>query len=582
MAEILEDKTPGLLNLRVEQAKLLKQGVIKSCLIVQTVILYISAILLMAGQTLNVLVWFVPTTFMILVVYLYATFKAQNGITIGNVASYLKGHIFISCITGLVWGGCAAYILDGTSYFSLFVVCTIVTSITVGGMSPNSAYRPGYVGLATCCLVPFALYWLWTVQGPVRLVGIGLLFYYGLGMFVSAQAEINMRDVISARETNVLTEKLKAQNAAIKFAHDEKTRFLAATSHDLSQPLHAQGYFIQSLRKTLKDKAQMELLDKVEASWRNQSQLLQGIVDITRMDSGAIIAKPKNIDLNKEVSRILPEFDEAIKAKSINLTSDIESIGLYTDPVLLGRILRNLIANAIKFTPENGRIDVQSISAQEQVKIVISDTGIGIAKSEHERVFEEYIRLNPHIYGDDKGLGLGLSIVRKLTNFLNIQLELDSDTGRGTSITLTVPIDNKASEPIDITQPINARLVTSPLIVLVDDEQHIREGMTALLTDWGCQVICASSGNQIINLISETLATPSLLIIDKRLANEESGIDLINRLREEVNETVPAILMTGDLTGFGDLKAEADIQLMTKPVDPNEIRRFIDNIGKAK
>ena len=564
--------------IRVDQARMLKQRVIGSCIFVQAIVIYIAAMLWFGGSKIDTLIWIFPTTFMVLATYAYARLKSPAGINRENVGSYLKGHVIICSITGMLWGGFAIYHLDWAAQYSLFVSCTIVATITIGGMLPGATYRPGFIGLSTFMIVPFGLYVLATGHGPLRVVGFGLLILYAFGLMTSARAQQNTHIGISAKRERELSAKIAAQSKIIQRANDEKTRFLAATSHDLSQPLHAQGFFIQALRNILSTQAQNELLDKVEASWRSQESLLQGLVDITRLDSGVIIPKLTYVDIKAELTIMAGEFSELTKAKSIQFTNHFETATIYTDTALLARILRNILSNAVKFTPKNGHINFTSRLNGDRVEITIKDSGSGVALADQRRIFDEYVQLeNTHLV-QKKGLGLGLSIVQRLVALLNIDMEFQSTLDQGTKYVFTIPLHNQQAISPSNPRPLETNFHTSPLIILVDDEQTIRESMSTLMTSWGCQIICAASGKEAIDLLSKTAEIPVLLIVDKRLANGENGNDVIDKLREEVNETTPAILITGDLKGFGDAQPSADVQLMLKPVNPDQIKQVIADI----
>ncbi|HAQ36090.1 MAG TPA: hypothetical protein DCQ53_12120, partial [Alphaproteobacteria bacterium] len=175
------------------------------------------------------------------VVYLYPRLAIPDGVTPDNHRRYLRGHTVISGVTGLVWTGFAIAYLDPTSLLSLFITVNMVSSISLGGMLPSAEYRPTFLALATGMFLPFSLYWLITVDGPARLIGLGLLMLYGFGLLVSARAELQTLESLAARRTRELTNRLRAQNRVIEKASAEKSRFLAATSHDMSQPLQAQG-----------------------------------------------------------------------------------------------------------------------------------------------------------------------------------------------------------------------------------------------------------------------------------------------------------------------------------------------------
>lgn len=581
MLEDIQEDAVELIDIRVIQARLLNERAVHSCILVSFIITYIAAALWISDSFSRALLWLGPTLLMIAVTYGYARLNAPQDITRDTVKKYLRGHIIVTCITGLVWSGFAIFHSDWSSYASLFIAGTLVCSITIGGMMPSSAYRPAYVALAIFTLLPLAIYWIIFAPTPVRLIGMGLILYFFAGMYASAQAELDTRDGIIARTTKSLNDKLKAQNALIRKASEDKTRFLAATSHDLSQPLHAQGYFIKALRESLSAEAQHKLLDKIETSWRAQGKLLEGLVDVSRLDSHAVKPKPRILSLKSEMEVLTSEFRTLAREKSIRLSTEFEDATVYTDPVLLARIVRNLLSNAIKFTPEKGHVDVLINRNVDTASIIIVDDGIGIPVSDHDAVFDEYVQIGNDNRDRSQGLGLGLSIVRRLTALLDMKIDLTSEPHQGTRFSLTMPLhDQSASAPLLQSKSVakSAMFMGSPLIILVDDEQDIRDGMSILLTSWGCQIISAATGTEAISLLSNMATNPALLIIDKRLAHGESGIDVIERIREEVNEATPAILITGDISGFETIADRDDIQIMNKPVDPDEIKRVIKAI----
>jgi signal transduction histidine kinase/ActR/RegA family two-component response regulator len=568
-------------DIRIEQARQLKDRIVQSCMFVEMVILYIFIMLFLGGYQTDAYVWFFSASLMVAATFIYSKLMARSGITKENVNRYLIGHVVLSSLTGAIWGVLAMYFVDWDSAFSLFVASTIVCMVVLGGMMPGAAYRPGFIGLATFMLIPFAIYVVLFAQGSFRLAGFGILILYVFGMVSNLQAQRNSHDGMYARQLSDLNSKIRQQNEVIRKVNEEKTRFLAATSHDFSQPLHAQGYFIQSLGAMLKDEAQMALLEKIETSWRHQKRLLQGLVEINRLDSGTIIPKKRSIDLKSRMQDLVDEFEESAANKSIEFKTDISAVNVNTDPLLLSRIVQNLISNAIRYTPEGGLVSlVVSViisDDQEFAEIKVSDNGAGIPKDQHNRIFEEYVQIHETSPDQEIGMGLGLSIVKRLSELLDLDLSLESARDKGTRFTLTIPTDKNTipEETKTIKSQGNEASKAAPLIILVDDEKAIRQSMSVLLSDWGYQLITAEGPSEAIELLSGTDVTPALLIIDKRLANGQSGIDLIRDLREEVNQETPAILMSGDLkTKLEDI-GEPINHFLSKPIEPDHIRRVI-------
>tara|TARA_R110000868_G_scaffold102358_1_gene281877 strand:+ start:17055 stop:18917 length:1863 start_codon:yes stop_codon:yes gene_type:complete len=557
-------------EVRLGQAQLLHARTGMSCLIVSGVTLYLAALVSLTGDVRFAAIWLAGTGTMIGVVYGYASWMAPAGITAGNYRRYLTGHTLISGVTGLVWGGLAIAFLNSTSLLNLFISINMVFAITVGGMTPSAEYRPTYVSLASATLLPFSSWWLLTVDGPLRLIGLGLLIYYAFGLLVSARAEVQTRATLAADRNRLLTQQLQEQNRLIERASASKSRFLAATSHDMSQPLQAQGFFIGALRRTLDRPEQIELLDKVEACWRSQQQLLQALVETARLDSGAIIARMQSLLLDEVLQGLRAEFADMAYAKSIELTVARTDHAVRSDPLLVTRILRNLLANALKFTPPGGQVDVRCSELNGSVLIEVTDNGPGVPAEERERIFEEYTQLQPGQSGAAHGLGLGLTIVRQLAGRLNVELHFESAPGEGTRAGIVLPLAGSPPGP-EAVNPRPNEISGSPLIVLVEDQVAVRESLTILLTDWGCRVIAAASGREAKDLLSWADAEPGLLIVDKRLADGEDGLETIQSLRSEVLADIPAVLLTGEIYRFDALSGMEGVTVLPKPADAAQL-----------
>lgn len=564
----------GIELMRLEQAKRLNTTVVESCLIVEGLVFYVAILFLFNDQFALSAAWLVCTSLMVFATFSYARLKAPNGVDETNYKSYLSGHIWVSTVTGIVWSAFAVVQLDADSLLSLFLAFTIATSITLGGMFPNSAYRATYIGLLSACVVPVAIWWVIVVPGPLKFFAAGLLVYFAFGLISSARTEINMRDLLLARQAESLNEKLKSENAIIEKTNAEKTRFMVATVHDFSQPLHAQGYFIHALRNVLTESKQFELLERIESSWRSQGELLQGIGDIVRFDGGLTKPNLMPVNLEKALENIASEFRSEAQNKNIDFQFDLTPIVLKTDPALLARIIRNLLSNAFKFTPNGGRIRLTNYELKGRVIIEVKDSGVGIPERDQQRIFEEYVQLGNETHDRHLGLGLGLSIVRRLVSSLHIDMTLDSTPGKGTTFTLSLPGYPKFA-PMPEADVLADDSENAFLVVVVDDEQDIQDAMRALLESSGCEVITAAGGDEAVESLSETNRTPDLLVVDNRLSETELGLDLIVRMRDEVNHSVPALLMTGDVDSLADVDLGPEVTMMAKPVSPERLAAVI-------
>ena len=561
-----------LAQVRLSQAQLLRQRTNQSCLIIQVVILYLTTLIALSGAQQFAVLWVLVTSSLVGLVFLYPRWMVPDGVTPQRLNRYLTGHVIISGLTGLAWSTLAILFLDTGSVLNLFITINMVFSISVGGMMPSSEYRPSFVSLSTATLVPFSAYWLIEVEGGLRLIGLGLLIYYGFGLLVSARAEVQTVESLAAQRNRRLSEQLREQADKLARVSAEKTRFLAAASHDMSQPLQAQGFLIGALRSQISQPEQRDLLDRIEACWRSQQSLLQGLVETARIDSGGIVVKPSVFDIGETLSHLAAEVSKSAADKQIQLSVDAEPVAVRSDPLLTGRILRNFLSNALKFTPKGGRI---SLSARPEgdktIRVEISDTGPGIPPEAQERIFEEYVQLDRDS-SDARGLGLGLSIVRQLADRLGLEIVFNSVPGEGTSAGIILPTAEAGDLPVSVEQGFEA-FPDPPFVVLVDDDKAVRESLSILLTGWSCRVIAAESGSEALEALSWAPDTPDILLVDKRLKQGEDGLSVIDALRAEVAETVPAILMSGDIERFKGLPETDALTLLAKPADPFQLRR---------
>ena len=566
--------------LRMEQAKALKERVVGSCLIVEFIIAYTAVIMAVVSSPGIAAGWFAAGTAMVIVTWLYGRYAAAEGINRRNYSSFLRGHRIVSGLTGLVWGGYAIFQLDYAAEFTIFLGCLTVCSITLGGIFPSSAYRATYIALATTAITPLGFYIAVTAPGALRLVGAGLLVYYLFAMFISARVEIETRQTLAARNASMLNERIVAQNQLYLEASEEKSRFLAATSHDLSQPLQSQGFFMTALRDELDRPEQHELLDRIEESWRAQKNLLLSIVDFSRIDSGAIVPRIVPVDLSAQCRKLADEFSSSEHGAAIEL-SIADDVEVHTDPLLLSRIVRNLLSNARKFTPEEGRITLALTECDGGALVSVQDTGPGMSPEQQQQVFGEYVRLQEG-KGTPGGLGLGLSIVERLCALLDIEITLQSEPGVGSTFTLSVPREHHEKDSMAAPRTVVNVFEGAPLVVLVDDDSAVVKGMATVLTGWGCKLLTAHNSVEALELVGLTDDNPGVLLIDKRLGPDDDGVNLIATIREECNELVPAILMSGNLgklSGYDEAKA---MVYLNKPVAPDDLRIALEDLLRSR
>jgi two-component system, sensor histidine kinase len=358
-------------------------------------------------------------------------------------------------------------------------------------------------------------------------------------------------------------------------ANRAKSAFLAAASHDLRQPLQSLTLLAGVLSRAVPpgSKAGVAVAEQAQAL-HSMAALLNSLLDISKLEAGAVKPDIADCSVRAIFDRLRAEFAGLAAAKGLELIVEDGDDVVRTDPTLLEQIIQNLIANAIRYTSE-GWVRLRCLSAAGAVRIEVLDTGIGIPANELEPIFEEFYQPARPSGQRKEGLGLGLSIVRRLTSLLGHELEVKSTVGSGSCFTVGVP---RGNAPQPLAQPVPARATNAGpnghLVLVVDDEPAVADATAMLLGVMGFDVIVAADSEQANRRLLERARTPNLLICDFHLDRGETGIDAIRAIRETAQQSVPAILVSGD-TSSAMPKAlqriDGGCHLLSKPVDADEL-----------
>lgn len=386
--------------------------------------------------------------------------------------------------------------------------------------------------------------------------------------------------VYMSRRASSLSEKSQQTQSRLMLALDElssgdierkaQNRFMAAASHDLRQPLHALGLYLGALGSHVKSQQGKRILNNINHSAEALSQLLNSMLDLSKLDAGVVDVNLNEVDLDRLFNRLSQDFLPVASHKGLELHVIYSGLLVHSDQVLLERILRNLISNALNYT-HRGSVTLRAkTDAQGLVEIDVLDTGLGIEAKDHVLIFDEYYQLHNPERDRSKGLGLGLSIVRRLTKLLDIELFIDSQLHKGTCFTLKV-----AAGQAELAQGsplhLNVRWDKSSLkglsILFIDDELDVRDGMSSLLMENDCDVVLADGEDSAIKQLLELDWVPELIIADYRLRDGKTGVEAIERVRDEVNADVPAMIITGDTSPARLREAKSSgFYLLHKPV----------------
>ncbi|HEX6829415.1 MAG TPA: hybrid sensor histidine kinase/response regulator [Burkholderiales bacterium] len=515
----------------------------------------------------------------------YLRFR-RKGLEAGRARAWGRYWAAGAAASGIIWGAASILLFVPGSLFHQTVLIVMLFAITSVGVPMISSHAPSFYLFTLPALLPIVV--KNTLEGgKEHLIIAFITFCVMLGVIsVGRNYHRLLRESLRNRfATEALAARLAAQNAELAearrtadAANRAKTQFFAAASHDLRQPLHAMGLFASALAERAHEPEVLKLVGSINASVQALEGLFNELLDLSKIDAGVIKPDPRPFAAGELLDRIRTDFEPLAQERGLRLRVVPGRMWADSDPVLVERILRNLISNAIRYT-EKGGILVACRRRGPALRFEVRDSGIGIPVDKQDRVFEEFFQVGNPQRTSKMGLGLGLSIVKRLCALLGSEIRLASAPGRGSRLWFDLPrSDPVATAPSPgVPQPTGARRLTGRLVVVIDDEEAILEGMHALLSTWGAEVIGSTTGTDVPEVLYGLERLPDLIIADYRLANDATGLDVIRRLRAELDPEIPAILVTGSTTPETAAHAlQEGVELLLKPVVPERLRETVE------
>jgi signal transduction histidine kinase/CheY-like chemotaxis protein len=384
------------------------------------------------------------------------------------------------------------------------------------------------------------------------------------------------------RRVRERTEELTSLNTELAHAKAEadeanlsKTRFLAAAGHDILQPLNAARLYVTSLLEREREREDRRLVVNVDASLEAVEEILNALLDISRLDAGAMKPELTNFGVGDLLRQLELEFTPLAREKDLELVFVPSTLVVRSDRRLLRRLLQNLISNALKYTLR-GRVLVGCRRRGERVEIGVYDTGVGIPGSEKRAIFQEFHRLDEGARVA-RGLGLGLSIVERIGRVLEHEIDFRSVVGSGSHFWVDVPRARAVADAAALLRPrrVETGQLTGMAVLCIDNEPVILDGMATLLKSWGCSVVVASDLRGARAALEGADWTPTGLLIDYHL-DEGNGIEAIVALRARYGEELPAILVTADRSPRVREEARArQVKVLNKPMKPAALRALL-------
>jgi len=503
---------------------------------------------------------------------------------------YLTGVL----TTGAMWGISVWLFYPYGGNLERIALLLTVYSFCISAVPALATQFGAFVAFVALTFVPMILRIALLPEHDGWTLAAILFLIFGITVMLGRSYQRTFARVVALKQRGLqLLAQLQVEKVAADQARREaetanraKTQFFAAASHDLRQPLHALGLFAEALRHRVGTDAEIaHLVNSINSSVDALEGLFSELLDITKIDTGGVEARPEHFSVDAMFARLKLHYEATAFEKGLALRFHGARHYGYADPLLLDRVVRNLLSNAIRYTNDGGVV-VAARQRGDKLRFEVWDTGLGIRPHEQERIFEEFYQVSTDAPPLDptqrKGLGLGLAIVRRLARVLDAPLRLRSVPGHGTMFSIEVPLGQRP-KPTEPAAPRSTSLgltLDRRLIVIVEDDPAVLGGLQVLLKSWGADVVAfdsfAAAAEWAGAAAARKLMNPDLLITDFRLESGHTGLEVIDTMRGAFGKGLPAVIVTGSLMSNQEGEAQAhDFHLLLKPVVPTKLRAMI-------
>jgi signal transduction histidine kinase/CheY-like chemotaxis protein len=495
----------------------------------------------------------------------------------------------LATVMGVIWGLAGLTLPQNTREFDSYFMVLLLLVNTVG-FTMFSIYRAGMLWHPLPATIVGAIILFMRGDGLRAILALGFLITMAeIFRLAYASGEMMEAALISEEEKKELLEELHLRRIEADKANHAKTRFLTAASHDLRQPINSVALLLGAVGEA--NQAMMPtLVNRMEVSIQSMDRLISAIAEASALDSGSVTVNVEPTALMPILEKLQQQFEPLASAKNMELAVLVTQSIVFTDAFQLSRMISNLISNAIRYTPHDGKVIVRCRERSGMLWIQVWDNGIGILSTEKDRIFEEFYQVNPNrARTENNGLGLGLYIVMRIAQRLKHQISVRSRSGRCTLMSIGVPACKMdLSQTIAITTDVSARIAASNslahllrglLVLVIEDDARVLSDMEIFLKSFQCTVMLASSSQAALALVENTLRTPDLIISDYQLGDNKNGVDTIQTIRQNLGEPVPAILITAEyVANDRDREKFANISMLAKPVNLLELSQLLRTV----
>ncbi|MFO0746718.1 MAG: ATP-binding protein [Myxococcota bacterium] len=491
-------------------------------------------------------------------------------------------------VAGAVYGA-LVLLPDGDAPLLLVAAMTIAAAGHIAGGAQSLVATPAILVVsAVAVCVPLFVAIVTHGDPATNFLAVLVVTYLASVTAMGRANHRSFRESLALRYQNLeLAERLAKRSqdeaqarVAAEAANRDKTRFLAAASHDLRQPLHALVLFVSALEAEVQSARGAHLLGRLKTSSDALQRLLDGLLDISRLDAGVVQPLPRKFAVAGLARQIEVIFGEVARARGLAFEVAACDLWVRSDPDMVGQILRNLVANALRYTPA-GRVAVTFERRGERLEIAVVDTGIGIPPDQHAAVFREFHQLGNPQRDRDNGVGLGLAIVDRLARLLGTEVRLASEVAAGSRFAFELPLAAGSVDELAVDAGASALGAASSAvgtILLVDDDVLAREGLVALLEAWGYRVVAAPD---IAAADAIAARAPSLdaLVVDFRLPGDKTALDVVAAVTARLGRPLPTVIVTGETDPARiRLAHDSGCPVLFKPIRPEQLRQHLSQL----
>lgn len=493
--------------------------------------------------------------------------------------AWLRRYVLAAACAGAAWGWGSLVLLPPGSPTLQVGVTAMVVCLAAGITAITLASAAAHHAFVLLGVVPYAI--AFALQGSAFSASIAA----AIVIFLLGNNHLARNNARLFAELIALRLDVAAQRDAAEQANQAKSRFLAAASHDLRQPLHAMTLLASALDGRVRAPDERRIVTRLQDSLAAMGKLFDALLDISRLEAGIVEPRIQDVRLSRLLDRLQADHARQAQEKDLEWRCPPTDLVVRSDPVLLETLLRNLVVNAIRYTPK-GHVAVACREEDWLARIEVEDTGVGIPAEKQGEIFREFHQLDNPERDGAKGLGLGLAIVDRLARLLDHRVEVRSTPGRGSRFAVVLPLGSPSRGAEERGAPAEALHpdvdLAGMVVLVIDDQRAVLESMEALLGRWGCETILAASEGEAIVALRRAPRPPELIVADYRLRNERTGSQAAERIRRELGRPVPALIVTGDTAPERLREAKASGHaLMSKPVAPERLREFLREVRRG-